>query len=121
MSSRRHLRLVSTAVAALLCYGQVVFAMDSCLKPQAAAAMAVAEAAMPGCDEMQNMASCVAQCTSGDQHAGNVVIAILDVSELAPLTLSRDNRAFPVHSRCNAAPEPTAGPPPPILFCSLLF
>lgn len=121
MSSRRHLHLVSAIVVALLCFGQVVFAMDSCLKPQAAAAMAVAEAAMPGCDEMKNVASCVAQCTSGDQHTGHVVVAILDVSDLAPLTLSWDNRALPASSRCHDVPEPTSGPPPPILFCSLLF
>lgn len=121
MSSRRHLRLVSALVAAMMCFGQTVFAMDSCLKPQAAAAMAVAEAAMPDCDEMQTAASCVAQCTAGDQHAGHTVVAILDIAEMTPLTLSRPNKELSASGRCHDVPQPTAGPPPSILFCSFLF
>lgn len=120
MFSLRKLRRLAGFIAAALVFTQVVYAAEACVHSQISSADAVNMQDMADCAGMKSTASCLAQCSAGDQNTASSVIAIPD----APLSHVRVSPVALIEQlpRVNwDTPAPGCEPSRPIRYCSFLL
>lgn len=126
MRSRRFLHAASLAALAAMLFAQAAFALAACDPARAAslALMIVAQTAeYAACHEPADNANlCLAHCQGGaqtlDKHQVKVPeLSLQTVVAVRPWQEARQ----PIIRWTPRAPSPTAGPPPRILFRSLLI
>src|SRR5574341_1814869 len=123
MRSRTRFFAALVALAAML-FAQAAFALVACdpVRATSRARMVVAHEMQAGCHEPADNANlCLAHCQNGEQTLDKHQVKVPD-APLHPLQLARLWQDVPqrVHFMVRA-PSPAVGPPPRILFRSLLI
>jgi hypothetical protein len=125
MRSRRLSSLAGIAALAAMAFAQTAFALASCdfYRAHSYARMIAAQAAEPGaCHEPAEKGNlCLAHCQGGDQTLDKHQVKVPELF-VQPVLVIRglQARAGPVLVPARL-PAPAAGPPPRILFQSLLI
>ena len=122
MRSSRRFHAAIAALAAML-FAQAAFALAACDPVQAKSrAHMIAQQADPApCHEpAENASLCLAHCQAGDQTLDKHQVKVPDPLSGAVLFF-RAPQVRQVVRFVSRAPSPTAGPPPRILFQTLLI
>lgn len=124
MRSRRRLFAALAALAAML-FAQAAFALAACdtgKMPSRAQMLAQAEDQAPCHQPADNLNLCLAHCQSAEQTLDKHQLKKLPApSALAALEVRDGQPAGRASAWTPRAPSPAAGPPPRILYSSLLI
>ena len=124
MRSRRFLSAAGLAALAAMLFAQAAFALAACDPAQAqsrAHMIAVQQAAPAPCHELADNASlCLAHCQAGEQTLDKHQVKV-PAPLLAALLIVRAPQVPEAVRFVRRAPVPAAGPPPRILFQTLLI
>ena len=121
MQLRRRNLLGALAAMAAMLFLQAAHAFAACELPGGRAGMAMHAAAMPDCHEAQSPeALCLAHCQAEDQTLGKLQPGLPDIAH--PPAALIYIAAAPLRTHAPLPPVvPAAGPPPRILYQSLLL
>jgi hypothetical protein len=124
MSSRHRFCAALAALAAML-FAQAAFALMACdtsNMPSRAQMLAPGEAQAPCHEPADNVNLCLAHCQSAEQTLDKHQVKKLPAaSVVAALEVRAWQRPRPSFAWTPRAPSPAAGPPPRILYRSLLI
>jgi hypothetical protein len=124
MHSRRRFFAALAALAAML-FAQAAFALAACDPAQAhsrAHMIAMQSADSAPCHQPPDNANlCLAHCQAGEQTLDKHQVKVPELSSLAVLVLREWPGARQPEAFIPRAPLPAAGPPPRILFRTLLI
>ena len=126
MRSRRFLHAASLAALAAMLFAQAAFALAACDPARAAsrALVIVAQSAeYAACHEpADNSNLCLVHCQGGQQTLDKHQVKVPELALQAVLAVpARQEARQPIIRWTPRAPSPAAGPPPRILFRSLLI
>jgi hypothetical protein len=121
MFSLRKMKGMAGVAAAVLILAQAVYAADACVSSAAATTRgAAAMKDMPDCTQMKSEASCLAQCSAGDQRAATPVVTLPDAPASHALVAPLSQAEQLVRVACGTSSR-ACDPPPPIRFCTFLL
>lgn len=124
MRSRRSLQAAAIAALAAMLFAQAAFALAVCdpgRMPSRAQVLAQT-AEQPPCHEpVENVNLCLAHCQSAEQTLDKHKVELPALSPVAVLTVRAWHRVDQPPAWAQRAPTPAAGPPPRILYRSLLI
>jgi hypothetical protein len=122
MRSRRLLHAAGIAALAAMLFAQAAFALAACDPARAASRALMLAAEYAPCHEpADNVNLCLAHCQGAEQTLDKHQVKVPETSLVAVLTVRAWHEVRQPILWTPRTPSPTAGPPPRILFRSLLI